>query len=275
MASVGTHIRLLRTARHMTQEELAEQLYVTRQAASAWENGKALPDVDTLERIAAALGTDVSEVIYGAKSAPDLAALKREWTRRGIIWGIWLAILYYFLFFCGVWDSWTDGLSYQFSNRDYRVTEKVLPGSLSADLKLREVYGVNGVHDQVIYEDETGCHITVSDLDWDENSGTWNIWFKAKGVTHFYNPWKGVLVTGSMQDVVNPKAYRTDKTASLTVTVEGQHHTAVLIGDSVLGRTGANFGYALFPGTGDPDELPETVTLTLEGLLRLTARYYR
>lgn len=44
MASVGTHIKRLRAAKRMTQEELAEQLHVTRQAVSAWETGKAMPD---------------------------------------------------------------------------------------------------------------------------------------------------------------------------------------------------------------------------------------
>lgn len=39
MASVGTHIKRLRTARGLTQEELAETLFVTRQAVSAWETG--------------------------------------------------------------------------------------------------------------------------------------------------------------------------------------------------------------------------------------------
>ena len=53
MASVGTHIKRLRGAKRMTQEELAAQLHVTRQAVSAWETGKSLPDVETLERIAA------------------------------------------------------------------------------------------------------------------------------------------------------------------------------------------------------------------------------
>ena len=45
MASVGSHIRRLRTAKHMTQEALAEKMFVTRQAVSAWETGKTLPDV--------------------------------------------------------------------------------------------------------------------------------------------------------------------------------------------------------------------------------------
>ena len=273
MASVGTHIKRLRTEKHLTQEELAEQLHVTRQAVSAWETGKALPDVETLERIAAALGTDVTEVIYGAKSAPDLAALKREWTQRGIGWGLWLAIIYYLLFCCGVWGSWTRGLSYQFSNKDYRVMEEVLPGSWSIDVNPREVY--NGA-EPVIYEDDTGCRITVSNIDWGEESGNWNIWFRAEGVRHFYNPWRGVLVTGCGGENYESGYYRTDKFANLTVAIDGESHTADLIGGGIYDRNGLYFGYVLFPGTtGHPAELPEQMTLTLEGLLRLTTRYAR
>ena len=63
MASVGKHIRRLRTAKALTQEQLAEKLFVTRQTVSAWETGKAQPDLETLERIAQALETEVTEVI--------------------------------------------------------------------------------------------------------------------------------------------------------------------------------------------------------------------
>ena len=42
MASVAKHIRRLRVAKHLTQEELAEKLFVTRQAVSAWETGVSL-----------------------------------------------------------------------------------------------------------------------------------------------------------------------------------------------------------------------------------------
>ena len=273
MASVGTHIKRLRTEKHMTQEELAEQLHVTRQAVSAWETGKALPDVETLERIAAALGTDVTEVIYGAKSAPDLAALKRKWIRKGVNRDLWIAMLYYLLFCCGVWGSWTRGLAYQFSNKDYRVVEEVLPGSWSIDVNPREVY--SGAT-PVTYEDETGCRITVSNISWEEEQGTWNIWFRAEGVSHLYNPWRGVLVTGCGSDNHESGYYRTDKFANLTVTIDGESCTADLIGGSLYDRNDLNFGYVLFPGvTGHPAELPERMTLTLEGLLRLTARFTR
>ena len=272
MASVGTHIKRLRAAKRMTQEELAEQLHVTRQAVSAWETGKALPDVEMLERIAAALDADVTEVIYGAKSAPDLAALKREWTQRGIGWGLWLAILYYVLFCCGVWGSWTQGLSYQLSTRNYRVEEEALPGSWSVDADLREVY--HGA-EPVIYEDDTGCRIRLYGMDWNAESGDWNLWLRAEGATHFYAPWRGTIVTGCMNSYLDSRYYRTDRAAALTITVNGERRTAGLIGSSILDKNDVNFGYTLFHGTGDPAELPEQMTLTLTGLLRLTTRFDR
>ena len=79
MASVGAHIRRLRTAKALTQEQPAETLFVPRQAVSAWETGKGLPDVETPERIAAALGTEVTEVICGVPQTPDLKWQRRKW----------------------------------------------------------------------------------------------------------------------------------------------------------------------------------------------------
>ncbi|OUP44253.1 MULTISPECIES: helix-turn-helix transcriptional regulator [unclassified Pseudoflavonifractor] len=39
---VGKNIKKFRTAKQMTQDELAQQLNVTRQAVSNWENGGSL-----------------------------------------------------------------------------------------------------------------------------------------------------------------------------------------------------------------------------------------
>ena len=39
----------LRTQRELSQEELAEKLFVTRQAVSRWENGETTPNTETLK----------------------------------------------------------------------------------------------------------------------------------------------------------------------------------------------------------------------------------
>ena len=41
----------LRTQKGLTQEELAEKVYVTRQAVSRWENGDTVPNTETLWRV--------------------------------------------------------------------------------------------------------------------------------------------------------------------------------------------------------------------------------
>lgn len=42
MANVGKNIRRLRTQKHMTQDELAEKLFVSRQTVSNYETGVSL-----------------------------------------------------------------------------------------------------------------------------------------------------------------------------------------------------------------------------------------
>ena len=41
----------LRTKRGLTQEELAQEVYVTRQAVSRWENGETIPNIEALKQL--------------------------------------------------------------------------------------------------------------------------------------------------------------------------------------------------------------------------------
>ena len=52
MRDIGKNIRDLRQQKHLTQEKLAEQLFVTRQTVSNYENGRTRPDVDQILRLA-------------------------------------------------------------------------------------------------------------------------------------------------------------------------------------------------------------------------------
>ncbi|WP_444659474.1 helix-turn-helix domain-containing protein [Caproiciproducens sp. R2] len=43
--NIAANLRYLRTRRRLSQEEVAEQVGVTRQAVAKWENGDSLPDI--------------------------------------------------------------------------------------------------------------------------------------------------------------------------------------------------------------------------------------
>lgn len=65
--TIGSNIKKLRTGKKLTQDQLAEKLYVTRQTVSNWERGTSQPDLEQLEAIAAALEVDVTTLLYGPK----------------------------------------------------------------------------------------------------------------------------------------------------------------------------------------------------------------
>ena len=56
----GNYLSRMRKAQGMTQAELAEQLHVTDKAVSRWERGIGLPDINTLEPLADALGLSLA-----------------------------------------------------------------------------------------------------------------------------------------------------------------------------------------------------------------------
>ena len=62
--SIGERIRYLRHERKLTQEELAEQLNVTSQAVSKWENGSGMPDISQIVPLAHVFGVS-TDVLFG------------------------------------------------------------------------------------------------------------------------------------------------------------------------------------------------------------------
>ena len=161
MASVGTHIRRISTERHMTQEQLAEKLFVTRQAVSAWETGKAQPDVETLAQIAEALGVEVTEVIYGVSQSPNLRKLKRRWALLGGISATIIAFIFIILLENGTIGTLRGGLRYHLYSGNYRVSYEELPVQQTVELNLKDP---ESNRDTILYEDESGCRIVVSDV---------------------------------------------------------------------------------------------------------------
>lgn len=59
MNELGQRIKQARAEKGLTQVQLAEALYVTRQTISNWENGRSVPDYAMLEQLAKVLPLDV------------------------------------------------------------------------------------------------------------------------------------------------------------------------------------------------------------------------
>lgn len=62
---VGNQIRERRQALGLSQEELAQRLYVSRVTVSHWETGKTLPDVQSMLLLANLFGTTIDELVRG------------------------------------------------------------------------------------------------------------------------------------------------------------------------------------------------------------------
>lgn len=69
----GNRIERARAAANMTQQELADKLFVSRELVSKWENGTRRPDYNTFLRIAEALSIPMESIIEEEKcTLPDL-----------------------------------------------------------------------------------------------------------------------------------------------------------------------------------------------------------
>lgn len=57
----------LRKSKGLTQEELAEALYVSRTAVSKWESGRGYPSIDSLKEISSYFSVSIDELLSGEK----------------------------------------------------------------------------------------------------------------------------------------------------------------------------------------------------------------
>jgi transcriptional regulator with XRE-family HTH domain len=62
--NIGARIRVQRRERHLTQDELAHQVGVSRSAVAQWETGRTGQITGNLSRIAAALDVSVEYLLY-------------------------------------------------------------------------------------------------------------------------------------------------------------------------------------------------------------------
>ena len=106
MTEFSEKLQKLRTNENLTQEELAERLYVSRAAISKWESGRGYPSIDSLKAIAKYFHVTIDDLICGEEIVTLAEQDKKESDKKYMtrICGI-LDILLSLLFFLPVFGS--------------------------------------------------------------------------------------------------------------------------------------------------------------------------
>ena len=116
---IGKQIRKYRTEQKLSQDDLADKVYVTRQTISNWENDRNYPDIRSLVLLSNVFGISLDILVKG-----DLEQMKdeikteeiRKFRRESRVYGILLAgqialpmpLLYYLkVWGIVIWLLWT------------------------------------------------------------------------------------------------------------------------------------------------------------------------
>lgn len=116
----------LRKSRNLTQDELAEALYVSRAAVSKWESGRGLPSIESLKDIAKFFSVSIDELLSGEKL---LSLAEKENSSNtsqicDIIFGV-ADLLSFVLFVLPLYPSTIEGFVYSVGLLSYTETSKI------------------------------------------------------------------------------------------------------------------------------------------------------
>jgi transcriptional regulator with XRE-family HTH domain len=95
----------LRKQKGLTQEELAETLYVSRTAISKWESGRGYPNIDSLKEIAKFFSVTIDELLSGDEvlSIAEEDNKQKEKQLKSLVFGLLdiSVLMFFFLPFFG------------------------------------------------------------------------------------------------------------------------------------------------------------------------------
>ena len=116
----GEKLQELRKNKDMTQEELAEALYVSRTAISKWESGRGYPSIDSLKEISRFFSVSIDELL----SAEKMVSIAEKENRNNIryicdmLLGI-IDVLAMIMIVLPIYPNRIDGVYYAVSLPDY------------------------------------------------------------------------------------------------------------------------------------------------------------
>ena len=109
----------LRKQKGLTQEELAESLYVSRTAISKWESGRGYPNIDSLKAISKFFSVTIDELLSGEEvlTIAEENQKQKEAYLRDMVFGLLdlsAAIVFFVPFFGQKADGYVQAISLLF-----------------------------------------------------------------------------------------------------------------------------------------------------------------
>lgn len=135
--NIGKRIQEIRRQKNLTQEQVAEDLAVSRQAVSKWESGKAIPDIENLMYISNLYDISLDELIKGDDSVGQKIvadANAKKWHKLSILF--FIALLVYIIWFGTQHSIWQVGLGIATLSMIIIDTRILLRNRVSQPLKM-------------------------------------------------------------------------------------------------------------------------------------------
>lgn len=128
---IGQFILEQRKKLNLTQSELAEQLHVTSQAVSKWENGRGIPDIELLKELSNYFQVDLQEILNG-----EIKTKEKGFSKT------WLfCVLFLFLLFLGIWWLFPkQDNSFQFSSLESQHDSFSLKGVVAYNKEKKSLF---------------------------------------------------------------------------------------------------------------------------------------
>lgn len=139
----GEKLLNMRKGRGLTQEELAQALYVSRTAVSKWESGRGYPSIDSLKGIAEYFSVTVDELL----SSDDLLSIAEKENRTNIrrmcdlLFSV-VDIFSFMLMILPLYPMESEGIFYSVNIFDYMRTAPTMGLMYSALIILLILCGV-------------------------------------------------------------------------------------------------------------------------------------
>ncbi len=85
---IGDRLRTIREAKNLSQGDIQERTGLMRSYISRVENCHTVPAIETLQKMAGALGVPLYQLFYEGEKPPELLNLLKGKTADGIVWGV-------------------------------------------------------------------------------------------------------------------------------------------------------------------------------------------